>query len=197
VSPNVSPIMPQTSLTSRMTQIQIVPVGHVDRDILEFLSTSLGETIGAHCIVSPQRIDPGDAFNAERRQYNSTQILSRLLENGDGAGGKLLGVADVDLFIPVLTFVFGEAQLENRAAVMSVHRLRQQFYGLPANERLFYERCEKEAVHELGHAFGLVHCRNFECVMHFSNSIDQVDLKTSEFCEGCGELLLSKRACAR
>ena len=180
-----------------MTEIQIVPVGTVDRDILEFLSATLGETIGATCVVSPGAVDPADAFNSTRRQYNSTRILSKLLETGDGDGGKLLGVADVDLFIPVLTFVFGEAQLENRAALMSVHRLRQQFYGLPADERLFYERCEKEAVHELGHAFGLVHCKNFECVMHFSNSIEQVDLKTTLFCQSCMDVLSSKQGSSR
>ena len=168
-----------------MTEIQIVPVGNVDQDILEFLANTLGETMDAKCVVSSRVVDPGGAFNAARRQYNSTQILAKLLERGSSNGGKLLGVADVDLFIPVLTFVFGEAQLKNRAALMSVHRLRQQFYGLPADERLFYERCEKEAVHELGHAFGLVHCINFECVMHFSNSIEQVDLKTSLLCQDC------------
>lgn len=176
-----------------MTEIQIVPVGNVDRDILEFLSVTICESIGASCRVGPQSIDPRDAFNAPRRQYNSTQILAKLLESGDNSAGKLLGVADVDLFIPVLTFVFGEAQLSNRAALMSVHRLRQQFYGLPEDERLFYERCEKEAVHELGHSFGLVHCRNFECVMHFSNSIEQVDLKTNEFCRDCSGILSSRR----
>ena len=166
-----------------MTEIQIVRVGSIDPDILEFLSTTLGEIIGAECTISPGAVDPADAFNAARRQYNSTRILAKLLEGSSANGGKLLGVADVDLFIPVLTFVFGEAQLENRAALMSVHRLRQQFYGLPGNERLFYERCEKEAVHELGHAFGLVHCKDFECVMHFSNSIEQIDLKSNSFAE--------------
>ena len=170
-----------------------MPVGGVDRDILEFLATTLYETIGAKCFVSDDAVDPSGAFSAPRRQYNSTLILSKLLESDTAGGGKLLGVADVDLFIPVLTFVFGEAQLENRAALMSVHRLRQQFYGLPADERVFYERCEKEAVHELGHAFGLVHCKRFECVMHFSNSIEQVDLKESSFCRSCTELLWMKR----
>jgi archaemetzincin len=180
-----------------MTEIQIMPVGSVDRDILEFLSATLAETIGAKCVVSSGAIDPADSFNATRRQYNSTQILSKLLERDGANGGKLLGVADVDLFIPVLTFVFGEAQLENRAALMSVHRLRQQFYGLPSDERLFYERCEKEAVHELGHAFGLVHCRNFECIMHFSNSIEQVDLKTNALCRNCVAVFSSKQGVHR
>lgn len=175
-----------------MTEIQIVPVGSVDRDILNFLSIAIGETIGAECRVGLESIDPREAFNVPRRQYNSTQILAKLLEI-DNHSDKLLAVADVDLFIPVLTFVFGEAQLDNRAALMSVHRLRQQFYGLPEDERLFYERCEKEAIHELGHSFGLLHCRNFECVMHFSNSIEQVDLKANEFCLDCGAILSTRR----
>src|SRR6185369_2278572 len=163
-----------------MTEIQIVPVGSIDRDILDFLAVTVRETVGARCVINTRPLDPGDAFNAQRRQYNSTSILQRLLlESDDSRDGKLLGVADVDLFIPVLTFVFGEAQLGNRGALMSVHRLRQQFYGLPGDERVFYERCEKEAVHELGHAFGLIHCKYFECVMHYSNSIDQVDLKSN------------------
>jgi len=85
--------------------------------------------------------------------------------------------------------VFGEAQLSNRAAVMSAYRLRQSFYGLPDNDVMFYERCEKEAVHELGHAFGLVHYKGFERVMHFSNSIEPVDLKSSAFCPSCARLL--------
>ena len=174
-----------------MTESNIVPVGSVDRNILEYLSAALSETIGARCVVSNLTVDPSDAFNATRRQYNSTQILSKLLEAGTRNGGKLLGVTDVDLFIPVLTFVFGEAQLDNQAALTSVHRLRQQFYGLPEDERLFFERCEKESLHELGHAFGLLHCREWECVMHSSNSIEQVDLKKNVLCDSCAAILAS------
>jgi len=173
-----------------MTEIQIVPVGSIDRDILDYLAVAVSESMDAHCSVSGITIDPAVAFDTTRRQYNSTQLLSMLLESNEESGnGKLLGVADVDLFIPVLTFVFGEAQLDNRAAVASVHRLRQGFYGLPENERLFFERCEKESLHELGHAFGLVHCRDWECVMHFSNSIEQVDLKGAVFCQRCAAIL--------
>lgn len=174
-----------------MTEIQIVPVGSVDRGILEYLSAALGEATGARCVVSNLTVDPGGAFNAMRHQYNSTQILSSLLAAGPPTGEKLLGIADVDLFIPILTFVFGEAQLDNRAALTSVHRLRQEFYGLPEDERLFFERCEKESLHELGHAFGLVHCREWECVMHSSNSIEQVDLKGGRLCDSCSAVLSS------
>jgi len=171
-----------------MTAIEMVPIGNVDRSIVEFLSLTVGQAVRAECYVSEITVDPRETFDPRRGQYYSTQLLAKLLESKSRCD-KILGIADVDLFIPVLTFVFGEAQLGNRAAVMSVHRLRQEFYGLLEDERLFYERCEKEAVHELGHSFGLIHCRHFDCVMHFSNSIEQVDLKSNNFCSGCLRLL--------
>jgi archaemetzincin len=115
------------------------------------------------------------------------ELLVDLYRLGAPKECKVLGIASVDLFVPVLTFVFGQAQLGNRAAVLSTYRLHQDFYGLPEDEDLFFHRCEKEAVHELGHTFGLVHCRDSECVMHLSNAIEQVDQKTAAFCEVCKE----------
>lgn len=172
-----------------MDEIQLVAVGKVDRQVLDYLAMTLPDDIGVPCSISRQVVDPASAYHSTRLQYHSTQILAKLLDEPAPAGIKTLGVCDVDLFIPILTFVFGEAQLGNRAAVISAHRLRQPFYGLPPDDRLFYERCEKEAVHELGHAFGLIHCQDFECVMHWSNSIEQVDLKRSHFCPACAGLL--------
>lgn len=172
-----------------MAEIQLVAVGNIDREVLEYLAAILPDDLAMNCSISHSGIDPSSAYSATRMQYHSTQLLAKLLEVPAGRGAKTLGVCDVDLFIPILTFVFGEAQLGNRAALISVHRLRQQFYGLPGDGSLFYERCEKEAVHELGHAFGLVHCKNLECVMHFSNSVEQVDLKKSVFCWRCAGLL--------
>jgi archaemetzincin len=160
-------------------------VGQVSPAIVEYLALTLPETLGLACRIRNSPIAVNGAFHAARQQYHSTAILAQLaaLEGDDDV--KVLGVTEVDLFIPVLTFVFGEAQLGGRTALISVHRLRQRFYGLPDDEALFFGRCEKEALHELGHAFGLVHCRDFECVMHFSNSIEQVDLKSNAFCPAC------------
>jgi len=169
--------------------VQIVPVGNVNPAILEFLAFTLPETLGVPCQICHRRIDVNEAYSATRQQYNSTDILAQLVNLDGDEQTKMLGVTDVDLFIPILTFVFGEAQLGRQVALISVHRLHQRFYGLPDDEALFFERCEKEALHELGHAFGLVHCRNFECVMHFSNSIEQVDLKSNDFCPSCADAL--------
>jgi archaemetzincin len=135
-------------------------------------------------IVAPE-IDLKKAFNSARHQYHTGAILEALLEHAPRSDGKVLGVTELDLYIPVLTFVFGEAQLGGRAAVASMHRLRNSFYGLPKDEELAYERFEKEAVHELGHTFGLRHCDNYSCVMHSSTFVEDIDLKSSSFCREC------------
>lgn len=176
-----------------MFQLDIVPLGNLDRTVVEFLSHSLRESLRIKCLIRNAPADLSGAYHPTRQQYNSTQILAQLAKIDCSDKTKILGVTEVDLFIPILTFVFGEAQLGQRAALISVHRLRQSFYGLPEDPGLFYERCEKEAIHELGHLFGLVHCHNFECVMHFSNSVEQVDLKATAFCGACDAFLRDQK----
>lgn len=127
-------------------------------------------------------IDPSFAYDAARRQYNSTLLLERVPR------GTVV-VTELDLFIPILEFVFGEAELNGRRGIVSTHRLRQEFYGLPADPELLDERIRKEIRHEWGHALGLRHCHSYECVMHASPSIDQVDLKGAVFCEHCHRTL--------
>ena len=179
------------ALSTPITELKLIPIGAVDQDLLEYLTFALPESLGAQCKSVPAIAAPRNSYDSKRRQYNSTSMLSNLLELEDNlmGGAKILGVTDSDLFIPIFTFVFGEAQLGGAAALISTHRLRQQFYGLPGNNDLFYVRAEKEATHELGHTRGLVHCRSYDCVMHFSNSIEQVDMRSSAFCQACEALL--------
>ncbi len=172
-----------------MPEIQLVRVGRIEPDVVEFLSMALPDVFGLDCRMSPYSVDPSQAFKQVRQQYNSMDMLLALSGLQSHPGDKVLGLTSVDLFIPILTFVFGQAQLNNRLAVMSTYRLHQRFYGLPEDDDLLLRRCEKEAVHELGHTFGLVHCSTFDCVMHFSNSVDEVDLKSSAFCAECGRTL--------
>ena len=179
--------------------VKLVGVGTVDPAVLDYLSLVLSSSFAAECEILNVRIDPHDAFISKRRQYDSNQILSQLLQLDVGCDSKILGVTDVDLCVPIFTFVFGLAQVDGRAALISLCRLRQQFYGLRGDEKLFLLRCEKEAFHELGHAHGLVHCSSYDCVMHFSNSIEQVDVKSAQFCALCAQSLqsLSLKACRR
>jgi archaemetzincin len=126
------------------------------------------------------------AFDAERRQYGSIPVLGMLLRGCPPDAAKVLAVTERDLFIPVLTFVFGQAQLGGRVGVVSFARLRQEFYGLPANREIFLVRAYKEALHETGHLFGLVHCAERTCAMSLATTVRQIDLKDDAFCAACG-----------
>lgn len=130
-------------------------------------------------------LDLATYYAPERQQYHATLILARLLRHLPDRSSKIVGITSVDLFIPVLTFVFGQSQLDGPSAVVSTYRLRNEYYGLPTDEELVFERAVKEVVHELGHAFGLVHCRNYSCVMSAATYVEDVDLKGADFCAGC------------
>jgi archaemetzincin len=125
------------------------------------------------------------AFDAGRNQYGSIPVLEMLTRRFPMDARKLLAVTEHDLFIPVLTFVFGQAQLGGGVGVVSLARLRQEFYGLPPQRELFLERVLKESLHETGHMFGLVHCAERSCAMSLATSVRQIDIKQAAFCAAC------------
>lgn len=134
-------------------------------------------------------MDINFAYNRQRRQYNAEKILNKLKRR---EGFRVLGVTAVDLYVPELNFVFGVAEYKGTAALISLNRLRPEFYGEPPNEKKFSERIIKEAVHELGHTFSLEHCPESSCVMHFSNSILDTDIKREDFCHVCRKKLIEE-----
>jgi len=152
------------------------------------LETAFGLAVGQH----PPGFDPEIAFDSSRGQYNSRILLGQLLDEGPAEAKRILGVTAVDLFIPVLTYVFGEAQLGGRAALVSTHRLDTTVYGLPENRKLLAERLKKEAIHELGHTCSLYHCEDTLCVMRSSTYVEEIDLKSARFCARCRGSLLSE-----
>ena len=143
----------------------------------------------------PSRADPDlrHAYDSGRGQYNSTTLITTMTAAPIASGGKAVLLVDVDLFVPVLTHVFGEAQFEGTAAIVSTHRLADQFYGLPARPGILARRIEKELIHELGHTFGLYHCHQFECVMRSSTYVGEIDLKRATPCPECSARLLAMR----
>lgn len=164
--------------------ILLVPVGEIDQQVMERLRVDLSKIFNIQTEVGKGIPRPDYAYNKKRNQYLSTAILMDLMEQKEYmAYRKVLGVVDQDLYVPELNFVFGEAG--QKAAVISLTRLRQEFYRLPQDENLFYKRALTEAVHELGHTYGLGHCRNPQCVMFFSNSLMDTDRKGPEFCPEC------------
>ena len=153
------------------------PAREPQLDALEQLAVALARTFRTPCRIRPETFDLGFARDAQRNQYYSTAILQRLER-----------AASPDA--PVLTFVFGEAQLDGNCAVISTARLGEEFYGLPPREDLFRERLVKEAAHELGHTFGLRHCSDWRCVMTSSHAVERLDVKGAEFCVACKKPVL-------
>jgi archaemetzincin len=124
-------------------------------------------------------------LDSARAQYASIPVLEMLTRLCPADAAKLLAVTARDLFIPVLTFVFGQAQLSGRVGVVSLARLRQEFYGLPPDREILLQRAVKEALHETGHLFGLVHCAERSCAMSLSTGVRQIDSKQPAFCGPC------------
>lgn len=176
--------------SDRKNMITLLAVGNIEEKILKVLKSRLKEAF--HCKVETHEGTelPQAAYNPSRNQCSSSFILNGLRKIlSPGRGEKVLAISDVDLYVPQLNFVFGEAELGGRLAIISLSRLRQSFYGLPENEALFLERSVKEAIHELGHVYRLRHCPNPECVMHFSNSLLDTDRKEASFCPRCQKIL--------
>jgi archaemetzincin len=175
-------------------KIYILPLRFEDDSLLQDLSSALAEVFKLPVELLHRPFSLTDGHDSVRNQYNSTWILSKLPEIVPEGDCKVLAVTSVDLYVPVLTFVFGEAQLGGKAAVVSSFRLRDELYGLPPNPQLLRERLGKEAVHELGHTFGIVHCRDPMCVMHSYTYAEEIDFKSRELCKACSVLLDRSKA---
>lgn len=171
--------------------IHVVPVGPGVRiGLLDDLAAALARTFRVSCHVQAQAAIAADfALDARRGQYHATQILRRIRDLERDENVRAIGITRLDLFVPILTFVFGEAELGGRCAVVSLQRLDERFYGLPSREELLRERLVKEAVHELGHTFGLRHCEDWRCVMTSSHAVDRLDIKGQDFCRECRRMV--------
>ena len=166
-----------------MKYIYIQPICEVGKELLGFLGIRLEGIYGYPCrIALPVRV-PESSYSADREQYSAEVIVEKIMEKMRIDAEKLLCVVDVDLFVPGLNFVFGLAA--GNTALISLARLRPEYYGEKKNEYLFRERALKEAIHELGHTFGLQHCPHIRCIMHFSNRLVDTDIKGPGFCEVC------------
>jgi archaemetzincin len=140
---------------------------------------------------SATTMPPAHLYDIRRKQWISDKILDWLLRNHNpDSDTKVLAICNFDAYSGDLNFVLGEAHLGGRVAAIYIPRLRQELYVKKSDaNKLVEQRVIKEAVHELGHAFGLTHCEKSRCVMHFSNSLQDTDFKHYIFCERCNKIL--------
>jgi len=173
------------SMQGNKPNIEVVPVAVVEKDILHHIAQSIMLHFGVSVTVKPSIPMPEAALRPHRNQYEASVVLNAIGEQQSHGALKSLGVTGADLFGKGLNFVFGQARLGGCCGVISLARLRLGTGG-PAGRELFLRRIEKEAVHELGHTFGLRHCPDPRCVMYYSNNIGDTDRKSASFCTQCG-----------
>jgi len=164
-----------------------------DVSLQYFLAAAVGSAYNLKTSIAEPLPVPEDAWDRRRRQYRSASFLGVLASQagrlGGGTHAPLLGITELDIYAAGLNFVFGQADAARGVAVISLARLANEFYGKLPNSNLLRERALKEAIHELGHVFGLSHCQVPTCIMRFSNTILDTDRKGPGFCQRCYEQL--------
>ena len=168
--------------------IIISPVGDFTPELLNPIRDEIKRIYGYPTEIVPLLNDLEFAFHANRNQYHSTPVLEELARKAPADAIKVLGLVQVDLFIPILTHVYGEAQLGGKACIVSTIRLNEGHNSLSTQEP-FFSRILKEAIHELGHTFQLRHCREHSCLMHYCRNESDVDRKSDQLCRYCKIML--------
>lgn len=185
----------QEDLTeAKHLHVEVIPLGQVDQLAVSVVAANIQTFIGLPVDVVPPWPEPAYAVIPVRGQYNALPILKALAVD-IGADTRRLGVFGGDLCLPILTYVFGEAQVNGRAAVVSLRRLRQSRDGQRVPSSLLLERLAKVAVHEMSHVLGLKHCRTPYCLMSFSLGLDQLDALSLRFCPDCERILARRVFC--
>jgi len=178
-----------------IVDVVVIEVGPVPARLAPRIAAFLDGVPGLRCRLGAAPLDVDTAWNSGRGQADARILLPNLAAMA-GPGERALGITDVDLYSPVFTFVFGEATLGGSSAVFSLHRLRNQVYGLPPDPERLEERARREALHETGHLLGLKHCRSPGCAMRFCGAVEEIDLETAAFCDACAALWPTLQAAA-
>ncbi len=169
--------------------LDLVPLGPVDPDLLRRLQHAIGQFLPLPVRLLDPKPLPAHAHHLGRDQYLSTSLLEYLLQEDRDNSFRILGITGVDLYIPIFTFVFGEAQLEGKAAIISLYRPSGGDREARPSRQVLIQRLTKLGIHEVGHTFGLGHCRQPQCLMGFSSNLEKLDQKKLEFCPYCQVLL--------
>lgn len=172
-----------------MRPVGVVPFGEVDVIVLKTVAAHILGYLQIDTEIAPPLEYPGYAYDNKRLQYDAGAILKVFESVSFHSYTKVIGILDADLFVPILTYVFGEARQGGKCALVSLHRLRKNPDGSEASSPVLFERAAKVALHELGHLFNLIHCDNERCLMHFSGGIRDLDRAPPYFCRYCSVYL--------
>ncbi len=167
------------------TKLEIEMLGFYDSIFYKRLKEDVESRLPLEVELYESLYDISKAFNEERNQYYTPDILQHLVEMHDGDHTFRMAILNVDIFNPVFKYVYGEAQLRGRISVVSLFRLHEELYTGEADPNLLFSRSMKEIYHELGHNLGLVHCLDWDCVMHTSTSVEEIDIKGGFYCQTC------------
>ncbi len=171
--------------------ITLISFGHFEREFLESIAERVTHEFGFKVIIEEKRLDLSKYYDPARKQYDGNRLLIDIDAKFASGSLKTAGLFRVDLFIPILTYIYGQAFLNGRTAIASLFRLNNERYGMPEDDNLLLDRFIKEVIHELGHTFGLKHCHVPACVMASSTYVEDIDQKNAELCTQCRALLLT------
>ncbi len=172
-----------------MQTITLITYGKFDTELLERMLSEIASDLGMPVKHLQGHIDMSEFYDAGRRQYDANRLITVVDASRPKDTFKTMGLFDVDLYIPILTYIFGQAYLNGRTGIASLHRLKNEYYGMKPNKQLLFNRFKKEIIHELGHTFGLKHCHHPPCVMLSSTYVEDIDQKESHFCQQCRDEL--------
>ena len=174
-----------------LKNITLISFGYFEQDLLEMVVKDVEREFSLPVKTREGHIDLSEFYDSARRQYDGNRLIHEIEARFASEKKKILGLFNVDLFIPILTYIFGQAYLGGRSGIASIYRLSNERYGIKADEKVFVDRIRKEVIHELGHTFGLIHCRNATCVMRSSTYVEDIDQKSAELCHQCRASLKS------
>ena len=168
-----------------MPNITLVSFGYFEKDMLETIAEAVRHEFHSQVNLREGHVDLSEFYDQARRQYNGNSLLKMVDAMTFPDSQKTLGLFNVDLFIPILTFIFGQAFLNGRSGIASLYRFNNERYGMTGDNQFLLDRSKKEVIHELGHTFGLIHCHNPTCVMRSSTYVEDIDQKNQQFCLNC------------
>jgi archaemetzincin len=168
-----------------LQNITLISFGYLEKDFLEKTAEAVNREFLKPVNIREGHIDLSEFYDPARRQYNGNTLLKQVDSISNPDSLKTLGLFSVDLFIPILTFIFGQAFLGGRTGIASLYRLSNERYGMAPDNLLLLDRFQKEVIHELGHTFGLIHCHQPTCVMRSGTYVEDIDQKEQHLCAKC------------